>query len=126
MQIKIDQSRIDEAINLSATKAIEAAMKSFSVTSAIGDSVTEEIASGAVSEAIRLAVTQVDTKTLTTHLAEEIQKSVTSVVVTILQEGLLDVVCKIRSIGDYSESDKKEKERLRVRLFTLNQGGENP
>jgi len=54
---------------------------------------------------------------LTQHLAEELQRHTTRAVVNVMQEGMLQTVCKLRGIGDYCEADKKERARLKIELF---------
>ena len=38
-------------------------------------------------------------------------------VVNVLQEGMLQAICKLRGIGDYGEADKKMRAMLRIELF---------
>jgi len=118
MQIELDQDKITEAINQTASMAVEDSLRGYSVQRAIAEVVTKEVATGAIAEAIRQAVKQMDTVKLTQHLAEEMQRHTTRAVVNVLQEGMLQTVCKLRGIGDYSEADKKERARLKFELFS--------
>ncbi len=118
MEITIDQDKITEAINQTATKAVQDSLGSYNVQRAIAEVVTTEVAEGAIAEAIRQAVKQMDTNKLTQHLAAELQRHTVRAVVNVLQEGLLQTVCKLRGIGDYNDSDKKERARLKVELFS--------
>lgn len=117
MEITIDQDKIAEAINNTAEKAVQDSLGSYSVQRAISEVVTKEVATGAIAEAIRQAVKQMDTAKLTQHLAEELQRHTTRAVVNVMQEGMLQAVCKLRGIGDYSEADKKERAKLKIELF---------
>lgn len=117
MEISIDQDKITEAMNQTASKAIEDALKGYGVQSAIAAVVTKEVAEGAIAEAIRQAVKQMDTEKLTQRLAEELQRHTTRAVVNVLQEGMLQAICKLRGIGDYGEADKKMRAMLRIELF---------
>ena len=117
MEISIDQDKIAEAINSTAEKAVQDSLGSYSVQLAISEVVTKEVATGAIAEAIRRAVKQMDTAKLTQHIAEELQRHTTRAVVNVLQEGMLQTVCKLRGIGDYSEADKKERAKLKIGLF---------
>lgn len=116
MEISIDQDKIAEAINNTAEKAVQESLGN-SVQRAISEVVTKEVATGAIAEAIRQAVKQMDTAKLTQHLAEELQRHTTRAVVNVMQEGMLQTVCKLRGIGDYCEADKKERARLKIELF---------
>lgn len=117
MEIYIDQDKISEAINQTASKAVEDALKGYSIHRAISEVVTTEVAEGAIAEAIRHAVKKMDTAKLTQHLASELQRHTIKAVVNIMQEGMLQTVCKLRGIGDYSDADKKERARLKIELF---------
>jgi putative NIF3 family GTP cyclohydrolase 1 type 2 len=118
VEIQIDQDKIALAMNQTVPKAVEDALKGGGVQSAIAEVVTKEVAMGAIAEAIRQAVKQMDTVKLTQHLAEELQRHTTRAVVNVLQEGMLQAICKLRGIGDYSEEAKKERAKLKVELFS--------
>ena len=117
MEIEIDQDKIAEALNRTATKALESSLAGYEVQAAISSVVTREVAEGAVAEAIKQAVKQVDVKTLTQAIAEELQRATVRATVALLQDGLTSTVCKLRGIGDYSEEDKAARARLRAELF---------
>jgi len=117
MEIKIDQNSISEAIKASATKAIAEALGGYSVTKSIAETVTKEVAEGTIAEAVRLAVKQIDKADLVKHLAIELQKAMVRGTVDLLHEGILNTVCKMRGIGDYSDSDKKQRERIKAKMF---------
>lgn len=87
MKVELEQDVINKAIQDSATKAIADALKGFSVISAIADVVTEQVAHGAITEAIKNAVQNVDTDDLIKHLSKEMQAATTKAVVVLLQEG---------------------------------------
>lgn len=118
MEIQIDQDKIALAMNQTVSKAVEDALKGWGVQSAIAEVVTKEVAMGAIAEAIRQAVKQMDTVKLTQHLAEELQRHTTRAVVNVLREGMLQAICKLRGIGNYSDADRKERAKLKVELFS--------
>lgn len=117
MEVKIENGMIEQAINDAASKAIANALGGYNVTSAIANVVTEQIAEGVIAKAISNAVESLDTEDLVQHLAEEIQKATVRATISVLHEGIMSTICKLRGIGDYSEDDKKERERLKVKLF---------
>ena len=118
MQINLDQDKINAAIDQTASKAVEDALKGFAIQQAIADVVSKEVATGAIAQAIRQAVQQMDTVKLTQHLSAELQRHTTRAVTHILQEGLLQAVCRLRGIGDYSENDRRERLKLKTELFS--------
>jgi len=109
MNIIIDQDRIEEAITSSATKALGDAFGGWEARNAIAGIITKQIAEDVMVRALQGAVSSIDTSALTAHLAEQIQKTVTSVVIGILREGLVEVVCKLRGIGTYGDDVAKRK-----------------
>jgi hypothetical protein len=120
MKIELNSAAIKEAIGASADKAVADALSGYQVQRAIAAVVTEEVAQGAIAEAVRIAVRQLDTSSLTQHLAEELQKSTVRAATVLLQEALLQTVCRLRGIGSdgyYSDEDKREQSRIREELF---------
>lgn len=117
MEIKIDPGTIADAMNRSATKALETSLAGYEVQKAIASVVTREVAEGAIAEAIRQAVKQVDVAALTQALAEELQRATLRATVAMLQEGVLSTVCKLRGLGDYSPEDRAARAQLKQQLF---------
>lgn len=116
MNIELNESLISEAVNKSATDAITAALCGYKVSNTIGEVVTEQIANGAIMRAINEALVSLDTAALTEMLAREMQNAVTSAVVHIVREGLVDVVCKIRGVDRYGASPL-DRDKVRAELF---------
>ncbi len=103
MKLEIDEVAIGKAINASATAAMAAALGGHDMHRAVAQIVTEDVARGAIADAVKQAVAQVDRSALVTALAAELQRATTRAVVTMLNEGLVDIVCKLRGIGNYGE-----------------------
>lgn len=121
MDIKIDQDAIAFAINTSATKALTQALSGWNMQQAIGEIVSTEVISGAVADAVKLAVAQIDRSALANALAGELQRATTRAVITLLNEGLVDIICKLRGIGAYGEDVKR---RAEVKAEVTSRGGE--
>ncbi len=117
MDIRIDDSSIAEAINASVHDAVNAALKGYSVQSAIAQAMAHEITSGAIVQAIKEAVAQVDHQQLVHALAREIQVATTKAAIAILQESMVEAIAKLRGLSTYSEEDKREREMIRQRIF---------
>lgn len=117
MKIEIDQDRISNAITETATQALESSLAGFQIQQAIAAVVSKEVAEGAIAEAIKQAAQSIDTAALTQKLAEELQRATIKASVAILQEGLLNTVCKLRGLPEYGDSGKAERQRLRAELF---------
>lgn len=117
MELKINEKLIEEKMNLEITKAVADAVSGWKMQSAIADVITSEIAEKTLQEVIRKAVSNIDIDDLVSVLAKEMSRSVVSAVVHILEEGVLDIVCKLRGIGNYSDEDKRERERVKAILF---------
>ena len=117
MEIKIDQEAILTAINTNATKAVTNALSGWEVQKAVAHVVTTEVAQGAIADAIRTVAGKIDKSALANALASELQKAATSAVVVILHEGLVDIVCKLRGIGNYTEDDRRKRAAIKAELF---------
>lgn len=107
MELKVDQEAISKAINDSATKALAQALGGWEMQKAVAEIVTDEVARGAIADAVKLAVQQIDRSALSNALAGELQRATTRAVVTMLNEGLVDIVCKLRGIGIYGDDVKR-------------------
>ncbi len=121
MKFELNTETIQEAIGSSADKAISSALGGYEVQKAIADVVTKEVAQGAIAEAIRVAVRQLNTESLTQHLAEELQRATVRAATGLLQEAMLQTVCRLRGLGShgyYSDDDKREMSRIRAELFS--------
>ena len=117
MEIKIDQEAIAAAINANATKALADALGGWEVQKAVAHVVTAEVVQGTIGEAIRTATGKIDKSALANALATELQKATTSAVVEILHEGVVDIVCKLRGIGDYTAEDGRKRAAIKAELF---------
>lgn len=117
MEIKLNQDAILEAINANATKAVTDALGGWEVQKAVAEVVTKEVAQGAIAEAITTAVAQIDKSALANTLASELQKATTSAVVAILQEGVVDIACKLRGVGNYTEEDRQKRAAIKAEVF---------
>jgi hypothetical protein len=119
MEVKINDEFLSEEIQKTISQAIADALKGWSVRDAIAKVITDEVASGAVGEAIKRSLDRIDKEEIVKILAVELTNAVASGTVMILKEGLLDVLYKIRGLSDYRNEDKQEKEKLRSLFFDL-------
>ena len=122
MKIDINQDDIAKAIEQSATAAIADRMGGYKVRDAIAEVITDEVATGLVSAAIRTAVSEVDISTLTTALAREISKAMAAATVTIMQDAAVNLVAKIRGIADYDSDRERKYSAVKVEMFGKNTG----
>jgi hypothetical protein len=116
MEIKISEEAIQKSVQESADKAIECALGGYDVRQAIGKAITEEVASGALRDALRLAVEGIDKERLTKALCAEMQKAITKAVVMLLHEGVVEVVAKLRGVTEYGHDRKDKLDAIRAEL----------
>ena len=117
LEISISSADVQSHINSTISQAVKNSLESYTVSSAIGSKITESIIEGSVSQALDLAIRNLDTQALTNMLAAEIQRTVTRAVVAMLQEGFVDILAKMKGLSNYSDDDKKERARLKEQLF---------
>ncbi len=117
MQITIDQNAINEAVQATATRAVTDGLGSYEVTAAIANAVTAQVADGAISQAIAAAVTKIDVDALTQAIAEELQRATIRATSEILQEGMLDTICKLRGIKDYDSEYQRKRLAIKAQVF---------
>ena len=103
MQIQIDSAAITQAVNESATEAITQAMSGFAMRHAIAGVITDEFTLNVIKDAVRQAVQNTDSQALANHLAAEMQQATQRAVSSLLNEGIVAIVCKLRGIPDYDK-----------------------
>ena len=125
MDISIDSNEIADALQRSASKSIADSLGGYSVQKAIADVVTAEVANGAIGEALRRSVKEIDTEELVQVLASEMQRHICKAVVHILQEGVTSSVYRLRCSGTYSYLSEEEKEnRAHIKHELFGEGGQ--
>ena len=117
IKVQLNEEIIKNAIDESLEKSVKESMCGYSVVNAISKSIANEALDGVISQSIISAVQNVDKEYIINKLVDEITASVIKVTKRILQEGLVDAICKLRGIGDYLDSDKKLREELRKEIF---------
>jgi len=117
MQITIDEKAIAKIVQESIDNALADSFSSYSVKQAFAEVISQEVVDEAIAKAIRQAVSCLNTEQLAQHLAEEIQRATTAAVAHLLQEGLLETICKIRGIGNFSDEDERKRKELKSKLF---------
>lgn len=113
MNIKINQELVDQAINQNINDAICKALKSYEIEKAITDRVSNSIASGVIAESVDKAITQMDADALTNALAEQIQRTAIASTVSIIRDGFVDTIMKLRGVSEYDEA-KRAKARAEI------------
>lgn len=116
MEIQIDEAAIRDSITGSATKAVTTALDGWETQQAIGRIVSATVAEGAIGKAIQEAIARVDHGALVAMLAAEVQRATTRAVVSIIEEGVVDILCKLRNVGTYSTEDKRAREAIRAEV----------
>lgn len=113
MNIEINQELLDKSVNEHITKAVDNALAGYNVREAIGQKISEAVASGAIGEAISNAVSSMDTNALTLVLAEQIQRTMTGAVCNIVEEGVCGLLLKLRGVQEY-DRDRFAKEKAEI------------
>lgn len=112
MNIEINSERLQSAVSESMGKAVDTALRGYDVQAAIAKTIGEEIGSGAVAQAIRDGLAQIDGGALARALAGEIARSVTSATVLVVREALATAIIRLR--GGYNTQAEERTLRARV------------
>jgi len=113
MEIRIDESQIQSALNTQATAGIKKAFEGYGVRSAIEKVISDSVVPAIMTTAITSAAESIDIEVLTQHLAKQISISVTKGVQSILLETMVNIILDLRNIPEY-EIEKREKERAEI------------
>lgn len=106
MQVNLDEEFITNAIDKHINKAVEEALGSYKVQSGVADVLQQSVVSGAIGEALKEAVAQLDQGKIVHVLAGQIVRSMTSAVVHIVNEGLVSIMLDLRKIPDYDREKR--------------------
>lgn len=116
MNVTMDPKQLEESVNKHIGSAVEKALGSYDVQNAVKEVICEEVAVGALREAVQEAVAKMDTDSLSTALAEQIERTATAATVRILREGFVDVVCRLRGVSEYSDEGKRRRKEIAAEL----------
>ena len=117
MNIEIRNDQIQNAINSSIALAVESALKGYSVTQAIGATLSREAVDGVISEALKTAVSQMNSEELAKVLAAEMQRAITGSVIRLLRESVVGMVVKLRGASEYGGEGARARELIYNELF---------
>lgn len=117
MDIKLNDEVIQREFNGAVDKAIGNAFNDYEVTSAIRESIAQEVIKGILATSMKSAIEQIDLKRITNSLAEELQKRTVSMVCHLIDESLVHIIYKLRYTSYMSnEEEKKAKELIYAEL----------
>lgn len=117
MNIEINQELLEMSVNEHITKAVDNALAGYNVREAIGQKISDAVASGAIGKAINKTISSIDTDALTLALAEQIQRTMTGAVCNIVEEGVCGLLLKLRGVPEYDrENFAKEKAEIMTSL----------
>jgi hypothetical protein len=114
MEIKVDETLLQDTINDKIHLAIKSAIGDYSVKDAVAARITSEFAHGVIAEALDKAMQSINVTALTTSLANEIAKATTRAAVMVLTDGLVSTLLRIRNIPDY-DRDRYDAARIEIR-----------
>jgi len=107
MEIKINQEQLDEAVSLHINKAVESALSGYDIQRSISEKISNEVACGIIGESVSNALQALDTKRLTTALAEQIQRTMTGAVCGMIEEGIINLIMDMRKVPSYDDEKRK-------------------
>jgi regulator of protease activity HflC (stomatin/prohibitin superfamily) len=116
VQISLSEEQIQSAIDSSVATAIQNAIGGYSVQSAIGQKITNEVIDGAIGTALHEALKTLDVSALAKSLSEQIQRTTTAAVCRLVRESMVEMILKLRGKTEYSSGYKEEREKLSIEL----------
>jgi hypothetical protein len=118
MEIKIDEMMVQQVLDEQTQAGVKAAMGGYAIRSAIEKTVGESILPQLLGEAVVKAAEQIDIDNLTHHLAEEIARSTTKTVVTLIRDAMIEMILDMRKVASYDHKAREaEREKLTATLF---------
>ena len=117
MDIKFDESVIQDQIQRSANDSLKKAFEGYEVRRAIEKSIADTVIYDALQQAITNAVDKIDLQNLTNELAKQIQKTMVSSTITMLKEQSVEIIFRMRK-KDFMTTDEEKhvKEEIRQQI----------
>jgi hypothetical protein len=112
MEIKLEEGLISSALENAFNRAIDSAMYSRDVHNAIVESVSNGIAADTIGQAVLSAVNNIDKSAITQAIALEMQRCIVAGVAAVVEDAVVDIIAKMRSV--YTDT---EKQRIRAELL---------
>ena len=116
MEIKLDTQVIQKALDEQTLKATEEAFKSYAITSAIKERMSEVLIDGILSSALAKAIEQVDVDQLAQSMAETIARSSVAAASTLLVDSTVASIAKLRGYESYQDDYKAKMDTLRAEI----------
>lgn len=113
MEIKLDDTSVQDAINSQLGRAVGDALGGYDVKRAIEVRMTASIAHGIIGEAVDIALKGLDVNNLAAILGAQIARAVTGSTVRILTEGFIEILLNIKKIPEY-DHEKRERARQEI------------
>lgn len=113
MQIQFDEKQIAAALDTAATVAITSAFSGYASASALRDIVSKSVLPEIMTKALTEAASRVDLEALTSSLATQIARTITSAAVMLIRDSTVEMILDLRKIPSYDD-EKRNKARVQV------------
>ena len=113
MKVTIDPATLEDAVNEKLGEAIVEALGSYKVRDAVASSLSDSMVGGVIKESIDRAMEAIDTESLVSSLAVQIQRTTTAAVCTCISEGFIETILNLRGIADY-DTEKRQLARAEL------------
>lgn len=120
MNIELSMDAIQQSVASKIEEAVAKAVASYGVQRAIEEKISDEATMGVVGQSVEDAVRSLDTSTLTTALAAEIQRAMTSAIVLVVEDAMCEIVMRLRKVPEYD--DVKRAAARESILYTMRGG----
>ena len=117
MDLRIDEQRVQEAMDANVSETIKNVVNGYRVRSAVEKAVSDSLLGEVLAVAVQNAVSAIDVQVLTRSLAEQMARSVTKATAHLVRTAMIEMILDLKKIPYYEqEKRQKEREKLEVAL----------
>lgn len=115
MEIKIDETIVNDVINKTITNAVVDSFNSYSLKKLIEEKVCGSVINVAIEDVLKSSFELLDIKKLVGSLVKELEKAVVALATNSIKEAMCSVVLQIRVGNGYISDDERKKELIKIR-----------
>ena len=112
MNIELDQTEIQTALNAGVNKAVESAMTDYNLQSQLREKIVNKVLASAIGDTIATSIDQIDLSPIATGVSKEVTRLVAVMATAAIREAAVNIVMMLRYPSYLSEAEKTAKRAI--------------
>ena len=114
MNIEIDQTEIQTALNDGVNKAVESAMTDYNLQAQLREKIVNKVLASAIGDTIATSIDQIDLSPIATGVSKEVTRLVAVMATAAIREAAANIVMMLRYPSYLSDAEKAAKRAIIV------------